>query len=1243
MKIKGLFNSRYIGWLVVVAAIIFWYFFYFFSYIPNQEAQLKKRGFRILEEFSSNMFEKHQYYENHFKNFAPYYQLRDSNDVISANEMPRAISFTVDGLRKEIVRINDSVPYRFKNNGGNPSFYFNPNDTNETFIVPVETFMEGMRFDRLFESIVFFDSTEVFYSSDSKIAFNITHPEVVIDSVYQQQGGFVKIIQVRGEKKHALVLPFNFLDKRFYLAGIISDSAFKNKTRSINFQLMILISGLLLVLLVGIPILKILLIDAYDHLDASDPHRVVISFIVVTGILALISIGSTYHKIIDRKEQKNRLEQISDSIYSNIQDDLKTLTLFSDSIIKGNDLNAKGVASLLSDSVFPGLTTDTVFELNELILMDSTGIADVVYSVKDSVNFSIKTTINSKDIQQLNLSSRLYFQNAKDTSKSWYSGIIKRHYYLQSIMSYNTGRKEMALSFSVAPKVFAVTSPVPSLFDHVIPHDAEFAVIDSKGEVLFHSQQSKNLHENFLNECEANPILKSAVELRTAEKGRIKYNEKPWLFRAIPMEDTPLTLVTLLDIKQMQKRNTRIILFTFYFFVVTLICILIWMLILKAIQPGDKFVKTQSWLFDWLHFNKENYAHYKQFFAILIVLVITQLLGGFMIDEPVTMFVFQLVFILFSGIAGLIVLGNIKFNIQKFYRKEHFPSTLLLILLVVLIILFAFLLKKQLWVLFILIVPLLLGRYLYFLMINQDSQLINRIQQKLRLNVRHVRDERWIRNIYNFCLILWLMSLSFVPVLHYYLTVQKQEERIWRKQQLFELAQKSLKHAHESESDLKFFRFSGFPKLTATYDKNQWVKPDSLKKSKTDADAATTIYNLLSDPLTEVYESSALIRDSSYHFEWVMPENMDSLIYANPSFAGRVKIENNGFGKRIGLLWLFLLIPSAIVLIFIWFVLGYSAEFVFYTKQQKWQVNHKFSIGELISTNPKKRLIINSFNGDKLRHKIKEELQKKTPEIKFDNISATLLIQEGTEVCSADKNSIVYVSDLEQCIHHFRKQSLLLERLGEIHCNTEGNVLLAMPFEPEFIEEAIDDFISNNNPDDEFRSELYQIKSRWVNLLSQYEQIYYSALKAKVTGTTEHEHSRNKLFYAFVWNNLCRFEKLVLYDLTHDGLINLKNEKMIYRLMRKGLIDYNKYLKPYSPGLKYFVNNSIHPDEKKDLERSANLKGMWNTMRYPIIIVLVIIAVFIFISQGYSIEKVTAIFAGILTLMATMTKLFEGG
>jgi len=53
------------------------------------------------------------------------------------------------------------------------------------------------------------------------------------------------------------------------------------------------------------------------------------------------------------------------------------------------------------------------------------------------------------------------------------------------------------------------------------------------------------------------------------------------------------------------------------------------------------------------------------------------------------------------------------------------------------------------------------------------------------------------------------------------------------------------------------------------------------------------------------------------------------------------------------------------------------------------------------------------------------------------------------------------------------------------------------------------------------------------------------------------------------------------------------------------------------------------------------LKGSWHNMKYIILLILVPLAAFIIISQGISVEKVIAIFAGGLTVVGTLMKLFD--
>jgi hypothetical protein len=129
--------------------------------------------------------------------------------------------------------------------------------------------------------------------------------------------------------------------------------------------------------------------------------------------------------------------------------------------------------------------------------------------------------------------------------------------------------------------------------------------------------------------------------------------------------------------------------------------------------------------------------------------------------------------------------------------------------------------------------------------------------------------------------------------------------------------------------------------------------------------------------------------------------------------------------------------------------------------------------------------------------------------------------------------------------------------------------------------------------------------------------------------------------YLQIWNNLCAIEKLILFDVADDGILNLKNKVLIKRLVIKGLIIPEPYPKLYADSFKYFVNNSINPDDAKILERKLNTKGSWHNLRYLILLILILLSAFVFISQGISIEKVIGIFAGILALFSGMMRLFD--
>ncbi len=1278
MKLKGI-NTSYIGWIIVIGVIICLYLFYFLSYIPHQEALLQERSFRILKEYSNNMHGKYDYYRTHLANFGDYYTIRFNLETGTPEEIKRKkeyfnkkyskINEVIKGLDKSIKADSEHTNSAFLNQTSDNQSYivFKPQNedseissnpgiigwetisrsskfNNEVeFRVPISTFMEGLKFDQLLYNIVLFDDSAVIYNSNLEVVHDITNPGALVDSLEHQQGGMAEVIKIRGEKKRMMIVPINFVGKRFYLAGIIPDMDFKKKTRAINNQVLIIISGLLLLVLVGMPILKIIYIDPRDRMNAGDSHRASLSMILGTGILVLISIGLLNHQFADRKKQRKRIQSISETIYSNINSDFQLITGFYRDII--NKESTVGLSQFVKKSLlntnFTQIPKDsaTPFPLNEVILMDSTGL----------VRKAVTRTAFSEAVP-VNVSGRMYFRNVLDTNNSWLLKKINERYYIESIKSYNTGNQETAISFHLKEPVddslavLAITSVVPSLYNQVLPEDVEFIVINETGNVLFHSIRSKNLHENFLDESGLDPRLISAMQLRLEESTQINYNEKPWLANIKPIRDTPLYLVTLLNIQYAQNRNTRIFLFTFYFLFVSLICVVVGMLIIRLSKPQNKFIESESWLLNWLLFQPQNYMKYKILLVAVILILICQLLGLVIIEKPVIMLIYQLIFITFSGLIAMIILGKRKLPFYKINKKANLPAALIIFILVVLIVLlFRFTFH---W---LLILPFfILAIVLWFVVhsvqhvLSKQTEYQNDIQ-KLPFFLYRIGEKSAeispvrIRNLYNLCFFIWLLILAVVPVINYYHTVRMQENRLWQREQMSQIAYKNLILAKNFENNHAASWYgrlqgNGMDGLEITYCDTCLVASIPPEKNIPDV-----IYGLLSDPVTKGDYQMAYLTSKSYLDDWKL-ENKE-LEFSTAGIRGTIKVRVSEEKEVNFVIWLFFLILLTGVLLIVWFIMCYVTEHILYTKQDKWKKPRHPSLSELLANDDINHILLFSFEEKQL---LEEVCNSVSNELKI--IPATDFISGNYKAKIEDesKEQILWINDVDQCVQQVEKHSSLLAGLRDLLQNFKGKIIVQIPFETDFINEYYEDYINENEIDKKEKTEIYSLKHNWESVFKDFRRCYHSEIKA---GTKNMDNTGFTIdyqpFYTFIWNNLCRDEKLVLYDLAEDGLLNLKNKRLIFQLMKKGLIVSGEYLEIYSNDFRDFIKNTIKPEEVKKLESKLIFKGMWRNIRYPIIIVLVILAAFIFISQGYSIEKVTAIFAGILTLLAGMVRLFE--
>lgn len=104
-------------------------------------------------------------------------------------------------------------------------------------------------------------------------------------------------------------------------------------------------------------------------------------------------------------------------------------------------------------------------------------------------------------------------------------------------------------------------------------------------------------------------------------------------------------------------------------------------------------------------------------------------------------------------------------------------------------------------------------------------------------------------------------------------------------------------------------------------------------------------------------------------------------------------------------------------------------------------------------------------------------------------------------------------------------------------------------------------------------------------------------------------------YYSAVWNALSQAEKFLLFDLAKDGVVNLKDQKMLRMLMQKGIVRNDGTLRVFNSSFNNFVLNAFDAEDEQHIEKVVQDKGTWHSIRLVLVLALVGIVVFIAVAQ----------------------------
>jgi hypothetical protein len=322
-------------------------------------------------------------------------------------------------------------------------------------------------------------------------------------------------------------------DAQLVVAGLVSKWGFVRESLRVSLSAFMFIAALLTLALLSWPFVKLWLLGERQRVQLTDGVMLGASALLVL-MLSTIFLLDFYAYQKFRGALDRDLTQLSDSIMGHYAEEMSLATAELATL-------ARVLGGIPGDSLNPQLFAnpdvrrlDHLPTFESLVLIDGKGRQRRKWAVDRYVQ------------PLISVQERAYFRNVISGVSGW---------ELESIRSWTTGKLQGALALAVPSlavgkdslPVAAMALNLPSLIGVVMPPTYGFAVIDEEGKVLFHSDASRNLEENFFAEADQDQELRSAVFARTVTSLNITYGGLDHRAHLAPMPGRPWTLVTLRD------------------------------------------------------------------------------------------------------------------------------------------------------------------------------------------------------------------------------------------------------------------------------------------------------------------------------------------------------------------------------------------------------------------------------------------------------------------------------------------------------------------------------------------------------------------------------------------------------------------------------------------------------------------------------------------------------------------------
>ena len=132
---------------------------------------------------------------------------------------------------------------------------------------------------------------------------------------------------------------------------------------------------------------------------------------------------------------------------------------------------------------------------------------------------------------------------------------------------------------------------------------------------------------------------------------------------------------------------------------------------------------------------------------------------------------------------------------------------------------------------------------------------------------------------------------------------------------------------------------------------------------------------------------------------------------------------------------------------------------------------------------------------------------------------------------------------------------------------------------------------------------------------------------------------RAETYYAGLWASCHDDEKLVLYHLAHNGLVNARNRRVLRRLIARGFVRRDPNLQLFSETFRRYVVAAARREDLVNRTRELQGASTWDALRVPFFVIIVAFLLLLVTTQKDLMTTTTALATALTTGIPMVMKL----